>query len=159
MSSSPQSLPKQTSIDLSPAAAPLGGPTTDNLAAFLKATQPTRIRMVVTPGSAKSWLETTNVKNRPISELHWMKIWLDIVEGRWKYNGEPISFGTNGALLNGQHRLRACEKSGIGIDTDVIFGLNPGSWKLWTLAKSGPQLISRIWKGSRTRVQRVQLPI
>ena len=81
--------------------------------------------MLVTPAMAKHWLETANVKNRPVSEMHWMKIWLDIVEGRWKYNGEPISFGTNSALLNGQHRLRACAESEIPIDTDVIFGLDP----------------------------------
>jgi len=49
--------------------------------------------MLVTPAMAKIWLETTNVNNRPLSEMHWMKIWLDIAEGRWKYNGEPISFG------------------------------------------------------------------
>jgi len=35
------------------------------------------------------------------------------------------SFGSNGTLLNGQHRLRACTESEIAIDTDVIFGLNP----------------------------------
>jgi len=74
---------------------------------------------------AKCWLETTNIRNRKLSELDWMKIWLDIVEGRWQYNGEPVSFGTNGALLNGQHRLKACTESGIAIDTDVIFGLAP----------------------------------
>jgi hypothetical protein len=56
-----------------------------------------------------------------------MKIWLDIVEGRWKYNGEPISFGNNGALLNGQHRLRACAEGDVAIDTDVIFGLDPAA--------------------------------
>jgi hypothetical protein len=81
--------------------------------------------MLVTPAMAKHWLETANVKNRPLSEMHWMKIWLDIVEGRWKYNGEAISFGTNGALLNGQHRLQACAEGEIAIDTDVIFGLDP----------------------------------
>jgi hypothetical protein len=81
--------------------------------------------MSVTPQMAKHWLEATNFKNRPISEMHWMKIWLDLAEGRWRYNGEPISFGTNGALLNGQHRLRACSEGEVALDTDVIFGLDP----------------------------------
>jgi hypothetical protein len=74
---------------------------------------------------ARHWLETTNFNNRPLSEMHWMKLWLDIAEGRWRYNGEPISFGTNGALLNGQHRLWACAEGEVPIDVDVIFGLDP----------------------------------
>ena len=79
----------------------------------------------MTPAMAKHWLETANTNNRPLKELDWMKIWLDIMEGRWQYNGEPISFGSNGALLNGQHRLKACAESGVALDTDVIFGLDP----------------------------------
>jgi hypothetical protein len=124
MSSSQQSSPRQVSIDLQASAASIGA-ITDKFASLLKATKPIRLRMLVTPAMAAHWLEATNTKNRPISEMHWMKIWLDIVEGRWRYNGEPISFGTNGALLNGQHRLRACAASEISIDTDVIFGLDP----------------------------------
>ena len=124
MTSSQQFSPKQASIDLQ-APATLGGMTTGNFASLLRATTPIRIRMLVAPDMAKEWLETTNIKNRPLSEAHWMKIWLDIIESRWKYNGEPISFGTNGALLNGQHRLQACAESETSIDTDVIFGLDP----------------------------------
>jgi hypothetical protein len=116
--------PKQSPTDL-PVPVVFGGSTHNNLAALLRATKPIRIRMLVTPEMAKHWLETTNTRNRPISEMHWMKIWLDIVEGRWKYNGEPISFASNGTLLNGQHRLRACAESEAAIDTDVIFGLDP----------------------------------
>lgn len=123
MTSLHQYLPKQASIDLHAPAAFDGASA--NFASLLRATKPVRIRMLVTPAMAKTWLETTNVNNRPLSEMHWMKIWLDIAEGRWKYNGEPISFGTNGALLNGQHRLQACAAGDTPIDTDVIFGLDP----------------------------------
>lgn len=123
MTSLHQFLPRQSSIDLQAATAFDGASA--NLASLLRASKPVRIRMLVTPALAKTWLETNNVKNRPLSEMHWMKIWLDIAEGRWKYNGEPISFGTNGALLNGQHRLQACAEGDTPIDTDVIFGLDP----------------------------------
>ena len=109
MTSSQQFSPRQAAIDLQ-APATFGGATTDHLASLLRATSPVRLRILVTPEMAKYWLETTNIKNRPLSEAHWMKLWLDIAEGRWKYNGEPISFGTNGALLNGQHRLTACSE-------------------------------------------------
>lgn len=117
--------PKQSSTDLTAPAMFGGNTNNNNFASLLRATKPIRIRMLVTPEMAKHWLETTNTRNRPISEMHWMKIWLDIVEGRWRYNGEPISFGFNGALLNGQHRLRACAESVTAIDSDVIFGLDP----------------------------------
>ena len=123
MTSLHQYLPKQASIDLHAPAAFDGASA--NFASLLRATKTVRIRMLVTPAMAKAWLETTNVNNRPLSEMHWMKIWLDIAEGRWKYNAEPISFGTNGALLNGQHRLQACAEGDTPIDTDVIFGLDP----------------------------------
>jgi hypothetical protein len=125
MSSLQQFSPKQPSVDLPPAAVPRSGMNTDNLASLLRATKPVRLRMLVTPDMAKHWLETTNIRNRPLSEMHWMKLWLDIAEGRWRYNGEPISFGSNGALLNGQHRLKACAEGDTPIDTDVIFGLDP----------------------------------
>ena len=134
MTSSQQFSPRQAAIDLQ-APATFGGATTDHLASLLRATSPVRLRILVTPEMAKYWLETTNIKNRPLSEAHWMKLWLDIAEGRWKYNGEPISFGTNGALLNGQHRLTACSESETAIDTDVIFGLDPDAMSTIDIGK------------------------
>ena len=133
MTSLHQYSPKQASIDLHAPAAFDGASA--NFASLLRATKPVRIRMLVTPAMAKAWLEPTNVNNRPLSEMHWMKIWLDIAEGRWKYNGEPISFGTNGALLNGQHRLQACAEGDAPIDTDVIFGLDPGAMSTIDIGK------------------------
>jgi hypothetical protein len=106
-----------------------------NFASLLRASTPVRFRLLVTPAMAKTWLETTNIRNRPISEMHWMKLWLDIAEGRWRYNGEPISFGTNGALLNGQHRLKACAEGDTPIDTDVIFGLDPDAMSTIDIGK------------------------
>jgi hypothetical protein len=46
-------------------------------------------------------------------------------EGRYKYNGFPILFGSDGVLLDGQHRLTACVEAGVTFDTDVVFGLDP----------------------------------
>ena len=135
MSSLPQFSPKQGSIDLHPAPALFGGITNDVFASLLSATAPLRVRVLVSPAMAAHWLETTNVKNRPLSEMHWMKIWLDIEEGRWKYNGDPISFGSNGALLNGQHRLRACAEGRKAIDTDVIFGMPPDAMETMDIGK------------------------
>jgi hypothetical protein len=44
-------------------------------------------------------------------------------EGRWKMNGEAVSFDQTGTLVQGQHRLHACIASGVPFETLVIFGL------------------------------------
>lgn len=84
-----------------------------------------RMRTTVTPQQAKAWLEQANTRNRPLSELHWMGMAIDMMEGRWEYNGDAIRFSNSGVLLDGQHRLRACVESNVPFETDVIFGLDP----------------------------------
>jgi hypothetical protein len=74
---------------------------------------------------AKHWLETANKKNRPMADGHWLEIAIDMEQGRWKYNGGAIRFGSDGVLLDGQHRLTACVEASVPFDTDVIFGLDP----------------------------------
>jgi hypothetical protein len=81
--------------------------------------------MTVTPEQAEQWLETHNTRNRNMSETHWMQLAIDMIEGRWRYNGDAIRFGSNGVLLDGQHRLKACVEAKMPVETDVIFGLDP----------------------------------
>jgi hypothetical protein len=97
-----------------------------NLDSLLRATTPIRIRIMVTPAIAKHWLDETNKKNRKPTDGHWLEIAIDMEQGRWKYNGETIKFGSDGVMLDGQHRLLACVEAGVPFDTDVIFGLDPG---------------------------------
>lgn len=87
---------------------------------------PARLRMTITPEQAQQWLETTNTRNRNMSETHWTQLALDMLEGRWRYNGDAIRFGADGVLLDGQHRLKACVEAKMPFETDVIFGLDPG---------------------------------
>ncbi|HWQ57349.1 MAG TPA: hypothetical protein VN442_26945 [Bryobacteraceae bacterium] len=60
-----------------------------------------------------------------MSDLHWTAIAVDMMEGRWRYNGDAIRFSSAGVLLDGQHRLRACVEAGLPFETDVVFGLDP----------------------------------
>jgi hypothetical protein len=83
------------------------------------------VTLLVTPETAKDWLQTRNTKNRPFIESDWMALGLDMIEGRWKPNGDTICFGWNGVLIDGQNRLRACAESGVTIEFDVVFGLDP----------------------------------
>ena len=42
--------------------------------------------------------------------------------------GDPIKFSSDGRLLDGQHRLEACEIAGLPISTHVVFGVDPGAF-------------------------------
>lgn len=44
--------------------------------------------------------------------------------GRWKQNGQPIIFGKSGALLNGQHRLKAIIASNKTIECLIVYGVD-----------------------------------
>lgn len=41
-------------------------------------------------------------------------------DGEWVFNGMPIVFGRSGMLLDGFHRLKACERAGVPFETLVI---------------------------------------
>jgi hypothetical protein len=82
------------------------------------------VRMMVTPDMAKLWLKS-NTHNRPLSDGVVISYACDMIDGRWKYNGDPIRFDTNGTLIDGQHRLGACVEARVPFETAVIFGLSP----------------------------------
>lgn len=82
------------------------------------------VRMFVKPKQAKAWLDT-NTRNRPLMEMLVDVYARDMREGRWQENGDAIRFDRGGVLLDGQHRLEACVKSGASFWTDVAYGLDP----------------------------------
>jgi hypothetical protein len=76
----------------------------------------------VTPAIARAWLKW-NTKNRPLNTKTVNRYARIMAEGRWKLNGEPVIFGANGRLENGQHRLTACIVSGESFVTLVVRGV------------------------------------
>jgi len=74
--------------------------------------------VLVTPEIAAAWLESNNV-NRHLRERRVTQYARDMAAGRWTLNADMICFGTNGDLLNGQHRLNAVVSSG----TTVMFAV------------------------------------
>ncbi len=77
----------------------------------------------VTPVLAELMLEQ-NVRNRRVSERH-ITVLSQIMASRdMRLNGETIIFSSDGRLLDGQHRLLACVKSGVAFDTIVVFGID-----------------------------------
>lgn len=65
----------------------------------------------VTPALAEQWL-ARNTKNRNLKPTR-VKLYADdMARGNWRLTHEGIAFDCHGALVDGQHRLRAVIKSG-----------------------------------------------
>lgn len=85
----------------------------------------TQVEVVhVTPKLASEML-SRNSRNRPLSATRVNALALAMREGRFSFNGDSIRFGTDGVLLDGQHRLAAIVASGVSQMQCVIRGLNP----------------------------------
>lgn len=76
----------------------------------------------VTPAQAAKWLEL-NGKNRPRRQRVVDVYARDMSTGAWQMTGEPVKFGLDGSLLDGQHRLAAVVQSGVTVPMLVIRGL------------------------------------
>lgn len=80
--------------------------------------------MEVGPELAAKWL-TGNTHNRNLRPSVVAKYAADMRAGEWKLTGEPVQFGSDGSLLNGQHRLTAIVESGRTVQLMVVTGLDP----------------------------------
>lgn len=77
----------------------------------------------ITPQKAAEYLRHNTNNYRKISLAKVNQYIAEIKAGRWELNGEPIVFGEDGVLKDGQHRLAAIAKSGRSIETAVIRGV------------------------------------
>lgn len=74
----------------------------------------------ITPSVAQSMLGA-NTHNRDTNRFE--TISKALKNGEWSLNGASIVFSDDGVLLDGQHRLIACVKTGIAFDTIVVRGI------------------------------------
>jgi hypothetical protein len=81
----------------------------------------------ITPDMASLYLKK-NKNNRPLKTNKVSAYARDMREGRWKFNGEAITFSKTGRLLNGQNRLHACVQAGIPFRTNVTFGIEDSTF-------------------------------
>lgn len=79
--------------------------------------------VTITPEKAKHILKHYNKYNRPAAANTVMKYCKDMMAGNWLETGATISFDIKGMLVDGQHRLLACVKSGHTQTFDVVYGL------------------------------------
>ncbi len=87
-----------------------------------------RVEIVrITPELAAAWL-ANNTRNRPINRQHVARFVSTFLARDMVLNGETIIFSSDGVLLNGQHRLTACVRSGIDFDSVVVHGISPSAF-------------------------------
>jgi hypothetical protein len=81
-------------------------------------------KMKITPAIAKEMLKRNagNRKFKPREAEHLKK---EILEGRWRLNGDTICFDEFG-LIDGQHRLSAIVAAGVAVETLVVEDLEDG---------------------------------
>lgn len=84
---------------------------------------------VIEPATASSLLATTNHHNRRMSRTHSKFLAGLIKRGCYLFNGDTIVFAGNGQLVNGQHRLDGCARSGRSVRTLVVYGVDPEVFK------------------------------
>lgn len=76
----------------------------------------------ITPQMAKDLL-ASNKNNRKISKRIVNQYARDMLEGRWKNNGQSILAAEDGTLIDGQHRLMACVQSGVPFQAFLVRGV------------------------------------
>jgi len=91
--------------------------------------------LLVTPEIAEAWLDQ-NSNNRKMSAGVVSKYMRDMRDGNWKFTGDPIRFDDNHVLIDGQHRLAACVKSGTPFETVVMYGFTNGARDVLDIGKS-----------------------
>jgi hypothetical protein len=69
-----------------------------------------------------------NTLNRPLNDQHVKRISKQIIDGKWKFNGDTIKFSKNKEILDGQHRLWAVIEAKMPIKTAVIYGIEPDAF-------------------------------
>lgn len=79
----------------------------------------------ITPELAAEWLAHPANKNRRVSATAVGEYARAMSQNRWQLNGEAIKLGVDGRCIDGQHRLKACIKSGCSFRSYVTVGLNP----------------------------------
>lgn len=78
--------------------------------------------VTITPVLATLLLER-NTKNRPIAHGNVNVLERDAIEGRFEFNGESVIVSEDGSLIDGQHRCQAVVRTGVPIETVIVFGV------------------------------------
>lgn len=76
----------------------------------------------ITPEIAKELL-SRNSGNRSINDVHVNRLAKQMSNNQFDLNGDAIRITDDGSLIDGQHRLSACVKSGVSFQSLIVRGL------------------------------------
>jgi len=85
---------------------------------------PTVAIVTITPGAATALLNA-NTRNRRLSESRIRGHMDTIQHGRWMLSDSALTIDTDGLIVNGAHRLTACERTGLAITILMLEGVPP----------------------------------
>ncbi len=83
--------------------------------------------VTVSPEDAMALLES-NGSNRPLNDQHVRRIARQIVDGKWRFNGDTIKISSTNDILDGQHRLWAIIEAKTPVETIVVRGIEPDAF-------------------------------
>lgn len=78
----------------------------------------------ITPAKAVEYLKHNTNNYRKLSRAKYKQYAEDMRNGKWQANGEPIIFGEDGILKDGQHRLAAIIDSKKTVQMAVVRGVD-----------------------------------
>jgi hypothetical protein len=81
------------------------------------------VRALLAPETGRRVMSFHNVNNRPIRPRKVKSLKEQHAAEKFVYNGETITFGTDGNVLNGQHRLTMLAESDTPIEVLLVFGV------------------------------------
>lgn len=74
----------------------------------------------ISPAKAMEYLRSNTNNYRKLTRAVYKRYAEDMKNGKWQLNGEPIVFGEDGILKDGQHRLAAIIESGKAVQIAVV---------------------------------------
>ena len=88
----------------------------------------------VTPKKAAGYLER-NTANRPLSQRTVREFAQVMRRGEWRVTHQGIAFDTNGALVDGQHRLAAVVEADVSVEMTVFTEVPQGAFDVLDTGK------------------------
>jgi hypothetical protein len=83
--------------------------------------------ITITPEMAMQLLEG-NGENRPLNDQHVHRLARQIMDGKWRFNGDTIKRSTKKDILDGQHRLWAIIEAKTPVETIIVDDIEPDAF-------------------------------
>ncbi len=109
-------------------------------------------RVQITPTMADKWLDTIPTFQRKIDDKQVNKLVRAIQKEQWRENGATIIFNEDGALIDGQHRLKAISLAGKSVGSLVVRGVSNDESIFRTIGDEKPRKLQDFVKGKNVNV-------